>query len=192
MKTAVVFVIFVFAIATTVIGLPSSSAAQAPKEAYRQTLAQPTEIQGYPCAKGYGWFYPDGKLQKCTVTRDIPFGEITIPAGSWITLAQDGKPRGVQMPHDAPVLGLTCQGGSFLGPSEGSVVALYPNGKLHVCYLAHDQPVQGVPCGHGGFWASLKGPDPGVLFTPDGRLKQCRLSADYQGRGRGELFVANR
>ena len=190
MRAAAVFV--VFAIAFTAVALSASSAAQAQKNAYCQTLAQPTEIQGYPCGRGYAWFFPAGKLQKCAVTREIPFGEITIPAGSWITLTEEGKPRFVQMPHDAPVLGLTCQGGSFLGPSEGSVVALYPSSKLEVCYLAGDQLVQDVPCSHGGFWASLTGPDPGVHFAPDGKLQRCRLSADYQGRRRGELFTASR
>jgi hypothetical protein len=192
MRTAVVFIIVVFAIAFIVIGLSASSEAQAQKDTYRRKLAQPTEIQGYPCDRGYAWFFSDGKLQKCTVTREIPYGEITIPAGSWITLTDDGKPWGVQMPNDAPMLGLTCQGGSFLGPSEGAVVSLYPNGRLHVCYLAHDQLVQGVPCSHGGFWASLTGPDPGVHFAPDGKLQRCRLSSDYQGHRRGEIFVASR
>ncbi len=190
MSTTVVFTVIAFAF--TFAGNSTSSAAQTHQSTYRQKLAQPTEIQGYPCAKGYAFFYSDGKLQKCTVAREIPFGEITIPSGSWITLAEDGKPWGVQMPRDTQILGLNCQGGSFLGPSEGSVVDLYPSGKLKVCYLAHDQLVQGVPCGHGGFWASLNGPDPGVHLDPDGKLKQCRLSTDYQGHRRGQIFIASR
>ncbi len=192
MRTTVVFVIIVFAIVFTVVGPSTSSAAQSQKTPYREKLAQPKEIQSYPCAKGYAWYFHDGKLQKCSVSREIPFGEITIPAGSWITLTEDGKPWSVQMPHDAAVLGLTCQGGSFLGASEGSMVALHPNGKLAVCYLTHDQLVQGVPCSHGGFWNSLNGPDPGVHFAPHGKLQRCRLSADYQGHRRGEIFVASR
>lgn len=192
MRTSVVFVIVYFVIGLSITGLPASSTAQALGDTIRRKLAQPIEIQGYPCAKGYAWFYSDGKLQKCTVTREMPYGEITIPAGSWITLTEDGEPWGVQMPHDAAMLGLTCQGGSFLGPSESSVVAFYPNGKLKDCYLAHDQLVQGVPCSHGGFWTSLDGPDPGVHFAPDGKLKRCRLSADYQGHHRGEVFAAGR
>jgi hypothetical protein len=190
MRTTVGFI--VSAIAFTAAGLSVPSNAQTQKSTYRQKLARPAEIQGYPCDRGYAWFFSDGKLHKCTVTRQIPFGEITIPRGSWITLAEDGKPSGVQMPHDMQILGLTCQGGSFLGPGEGSFVTLYPSGSLKVCYLAHDQLVQGVPCGHGGFWASLNGPDPGVHFTPDGKLKQCRLSAGYQGHRSGEIFVASR
>ncbi|MGB8845279.1 MAG: hypothetical protein WCC73_06345, partial [Terracidiphilus sp.] len=144
--------------------------------------------QSIPCAKGDAWFFSDGQLQKCTVTREMPFGEITIPAGSWITLTEDGKPHFVQMNHDAPVLSLKCQGGSPLGPSEGPVVALYPSGKLKACFLAGDQTVQGVPCSHGGFFSTVSGPDPGVYFYESGKLRQCRLAADFGGNRKRELF----
>lgn len=157
-------------------------------QSIRKSLPQPTVIQGFPCAKGYAWFFADGQLQNCTVTREMPFGEITIPAGSWITLTEDGKPNFVQMPHDAPVLGMQCQGGGWLGPSEGSVVALYPSGKLKSCFLAGDQTVQGVPCSHGGFFSTVSGPDPGVIFYESGKLRQCRLTADFGGKRKGELF----
>jgi len=175
-----------------VIGLLYSSVTHAQKGTYRQTLAKPTEIQGHPCDKGYAWFYSDGKLQKCTVASEIALGEFTIPAGSWITLSEEGKPSGIQAPHDIEILGLICQGGGLLGPSEGSIIAFYPTGKLKVCYLAHNQPVQGVPCAHGGVLNSLSGSDPGVHFESDGALKSCRLSADYLGHHRGEIFKAGR
>lgn len=168
--------------------LSCAGRAGAQPQTYHKMLAQPTEIQGYPCAKGHAWFYQSGKLQKCTVTREMPFGEITIPAGSWITLREDGKPWDVQMSHDAPALGLVCQGGSILGPSEGSVVGLYPSGKLKVCFLAHDQPVQGVPCARGGIVASMSGVDPGVYFYESGKLKSCKLAADYGGYHKGDRF----
>jgi hypothetical protein len=101
-------------------------------------------------------------LNRCTVAREIAFGEARIPAGSYIALHSDGTPDLVQMPHDAPILSLKCQGGSWLGSGEGSVVAFYPNGKLKLCYLAGDQQVQDVPCAHGGFLTSLSSVDPGV------------------------------
>jgi hypothetical protein len=161
---------------------------RAQSQTTRKSLTQPTMIQGFPCDKGYAWFYPGGHLEKCTVTREIPFGEITIPAGSYITLTQDGKPDLVQMSHDAPVLGLRCEGGGLLGAGEGPVVALYPSGKLKACFLAADQSVQGVPCSHGGFFSTVSGPDPGVYFGESGKLRQCRLTADYAGQRKGELF----
>jgi hypothetical protein len=162
--------------------------AQPQAQTYRKKLDQPTEIQGYPCAKGYAWFYHGGQLQKCTVTREMPFGEITIPAGSWITLLPDGNPWGVQMSHDAPMLGMVCEGGSFLGTGEASDVGVYPSGKLKVCYLASDQLVQGVPCAHGGFFASMSSVHPNVNFYESGKLKSCKLAKDYGSQRRGERF----
>ncbi|MGA9068827.1 MAG: hypothetical protein WB424_01145 [Terracidiphilus sp.] len=157
-----------------------------------KTLDQPTEIQGYPCAKGDAWFFVDGRLNRCTVTREISFGEARIPAGTYIALDPNGTPDLIQLPHDAPILGLTCLGGSWLGASEGSVVAFYPNGKLKLCYLAGDQQVQGIPCAHGGFWTSLSGVDPGVLFDENGKLRACKLAKDYGARHKGERFVQER
>jgi hypothetical protein len=170
-------------------GLRAAAPAQTPHRASRKTLDHPTTIQGYPCDKGYAWFFDDGHLQRCTVTQEIPFGEARIPAGSYIALTPKGTPNFVQMSHDAPILGLTCQGGSFLGPGEGSVVAFYPSGKLKLCFLANDQAVQGVPCAKGGFFVSLRGVDPGVAFDESGKLIGCRLTRDYGAQHRGERFV---
>jgi hypothetical protein len=152
-------------------------------------LHNPTEIQGYPCARGYAWFFDDGRLNRCTVTREIPFGEARIPAGTYIALNPDGSPSFIQMSHDAPILGMTCQGGSWLGPGEGSMVAFYPSGKLKLCYLAHEQTVQGVPCARGGIIASLRGVDPGVLFDESGKLRACKLAKDFGTQHKGERFV---
>jgi hypothetical protein len=167
-------------------GLTCAAWAQGKPQSIRKTLPAPTAIQGIPCAKGYAWFFPGGQLQKCTVARDIPFGEIAIPSGSWITLTEDGKPRLAQMSHDAPVLGLRCRGGSLLGPSEGAVVALYPSGKLQQCYLAGDQTVQGVPCMSGGFFSDGRGG--GVLFYESGKLQSCRLTRGFNGHRKGDRF----
>jgi hypothetical protein len=170
-------------------GLTSAGWAGSPAHVSRKTLDQPAEIQGYPCAKGYAWFFDGGRLNRCTVTREIPFGEVRIPAGSYIALNPDGKPDLVQMSHDAPILGLTCQGGSWLGPGEGAVVAFYPSGKLKLCFLAHAQTVQGVPCAKGGFFSTLTGVDPGVSFDESGKLSACKLSKDFGPLRRGDRFV---
>ena len=153
----------------------------------RKTLDQPTEIQGYPCAKGFAWFFDDGRLNRCTVTREIAFGEARIPAGSYIGLHPDGTPDIVQMIHDAPILGMTCSGGSLLGPGEGSVVAFYPSGKLKQCYLAGDQTVQGVPCMSGGFFADGRGG--GAKFHENGKLASCKLTKDFGAWRKGDRFV---
>jgi hypothetical protein len=168
-------------------GLQSAACAQAQPQPHRATLDQPAEIQGYPCAKGYAWFYADGRLEHCTVTRAIAFGEANIPAGTWITLLPDGKPRLAQMKHDAKVAGVTCMGGSWLGPGEGASAAFFPSGKLKQCYLAGDQTVQGVPCMNGGLLGDGMGG--GVEFYESGKLKSCKLTKDCGAQRKGERFV---
>jgi hypothetical protein len=151
--------------------------------AYRKTLAQPTVIQGYPCAKGYAWFYPGDALKSCFLAQDASFGEAKVPAGSYITLLVNGRPRFVQLVQDAPVDGYAGRGGSFLGPSEGPITALYPSGKLRSIYLVGDQAVQGVPC-RGGEWGFFTDHINGgnvVEFNQDGKLHACRLTRDFNG-----------
>src|ERR1700689_4864661 len=48
--------------------------ATTPGQLRREKLQQPREINGYPCAAGYAWFYADGKLESCTVSREIAVG----------------------------------------------------------------------------------------------------------------------
>jgi len=156
-------------------------------EVHRQTLHAPTEIQGYPCAKGYAWFFADGRLNRCTVSVETAFGEARIPAGTYIALNPDGTPAFVQMTHSAPILGVTCMGGSWLGPGEGAMVGFYPSGKLKECYLAGDQTVQGVPCMNGGILGDGLGL--GAVFHENGKLKSCKLAKDFGGQRKGERFV---
>ncbi len=160
-----------------------------PHHVTRKTLDHPTEIEGYSCAKGFAWFFDDGRLNRCTVTRETAFGEASIPAGTYIALNPDGTPNFIQMSHDAPILAMTCRGGSFLGSGEAAVVTFYPSGKLKVCSLAGDQIVRGVPCAAGGLIASLRGVDPGVLFYESGKLRACKLARDYGSQHKGERFV---
>ena len=155
--------------------------AKAAAQSTRRTLDQPTVIQGYSCAKGYAWFYNDGKLRRCTVSQETQFGEALIPRGSILYLKPNGSRDGVQLSHGTLIHDVLCDGGSFLGPAEGSMVGFYPSGKLKICYLPKDQDVQGVPCAHGGILATLTGPDPGVYFYENGKLQSCRLAKDFGG-----------
>jgi hypothetical protein len=157
-------------------------------EGHHKTLDQPEKIQGYPCAKGDAWFFADGKLEHCTVSHAIAFGEATIPEGSWITLAPEGKPRIAQMSHDTDVHGYHCAGSGWLPPAEGSMVSFYPSGKLEECFLTVDQTVQGVPCSHGGFWKTTLSGDPSLKFREDGTLASCMLARDYGGQKRGQRY----
>jgi hypothetical protein len=174
-------------LAVLLCGLFATGWAQSKPQTYRKMLDRLQDIQGYPCAKGWAWFFADGKLANCTVSRDIAFGEAAIPAGSWITLLPDGKPRIAQMKQDAKVAGVTCMGGGWLGSSEGAMTAFYPSGKLQQCYLAGDQSVQGVPCMRGGMLGDGFGG--GAMFYENGKLKACKLTQDFGGKRKGERFV---
>jgi len=168
-------------------GLTCAGGAPPLPHATHKTLHQPAEIQGYPCAKGDAWFFDDGRLNRCMVAREIQFGAARIPAGTYIAINHDGTPGFIQMSHNAPILGLTCMGGSFLGPGEGPMVAFYPSGRLKQCYLANDQVVQGVPCMNGGLFGDGRGG--GVIFKEDGKLKSCKLTRDFDAFRRGDRFV---
>ena len=168
-------------------GLFLSGWTEAKSQSNRKTLDQPAEIQGYPCAKGYAWFFADGRLEHCAVAHAVAFGEATIPAASWITLLPDGKPRIAQLTQDTKVAGVTCLGGSLLGPSEGPATAFYPSGKLKQCFLAGDQTVQGVPCMGGGILGDW--PGSGATFHESGKLQSCKLTKDFGSQHKGKRFV---
>ncbi len=169
-----------------------AQAAQSRTATHRTKLKQDTEIQGYPCAKGYAWFYTDGKLESCAVSKEFAFGEAKLPVGSILALEWTGAPKYAMMQHDAEVAGVKCSGGNrLLGPSEGAVTVFYPSGKLEQCWLAGDQVVQRVPCMTAGF-IGLFGDgarrDGGAKFYESGKLESCTLGKDFGGKRRGEHF----
>jgi antitoxin component YwqK of YwqJK toxin-antitoxin module len=176
---------------TSVVLLPLVAAwtgsAQEPRPAtHRTTLRQDTEIQGYLCAKGYAFLYANGRLEQCSVSREIAFGEAKLPVGSLIILLQDGRPKYAMLQHNAEVAGVKCRGGNrLLGPGEGAMTALYPSGKLEQCFLSDDEVVQGVPCRASSFLSR----DAGVKLYEDGKLKSCTLAKDFWGKRRGERFM---
>lgn len=154
----------------------------------RRKLAQPTEFQGYLCAVGYAWFFPDGKLQSCTVARETHFGEARAPTGSWIRLGNDGTPSLLVVKHDTQISGFLGRGGGF-GGGEGYTTSFYPNGQLELCWLSGDQVVQGVPCAGATFTADIFGGGAGTYFYQSGKLKSCKLAKDYANLHRGDRFV---
>jgi len=139
----------------------------------RKQLSVPTEIQGYPCAAGYAWFFADGRLSSCFVSRETTFGEVNAPEKSWIYLGHNGNPRFVFLAHDATINGYPCRGGG-----HDYSTAVYPSGKLKTCWLAADSVVDGVPCMRAGFTADVFGSGVETDFHENGRLKLCKLSRD--------------
>jgi hypothetical protein len=162
----------------TASSLPAANRAREPRT--RKRLCAPTVIQSYSRAADNAWFFADGGLAECSVSREIIFGEITVPGKSWINLTHDSYLDYVFLAHDTPVNGYLCKGGSFLGPTEGAVTVLYPSGKLKTCWLAVvDSVVDGVPCARASFWADAFGGNSGTYFHENGRLKSCQLSRGF-------------
>jgi hypothetical protein len=172
---------------TLLCGLFGTGWAQSKPQTYRKTLDRAAEIQGYSCAKGYVWFFMDGRLSQCTVAKDTAVGESLVPEWSIVSLGADGKPAFVFLRQDAWIAGVKCKGGSWLGPGEGASTAFYPSGQLKECFLAGDQTVQGVPCTNGGIFGDGLGS--GALFYEGGKLKSCKLAKEYGGQRKGERFV---
>ena len=168
-------------------GLYSTGWAQVRPQIYRKALKQRTEIQGYTCATGVAWFFSNGQLNRCTLAKETVYGIALAPAGSIVSLREDGKPDFAFLSRDAWIAGAKCMGGSWLGPGEGASTAFYPSGRLKQCFLAGDQTVQGVPCMNGGLFGD--GIGRGVLFYETGKLKSCKLAVDFDVERRGDRFV---
>jgi len=147
----------------------------------RKDLKAPQEFQGWPCAAGYAWFFADGKLESCTLSRESPVGEINAPEKSWIALTEEGAPRLVWLPADAMVKGYPSRGGAA---EHSYSIALYPNGKLKTIWLSADTAIDGVPCMRAGFIADVFGGGVETDFHENGRLKACKVSADITLQGR--------
>lgn len=181
MRSSHVFIPILFGVICT-----SAAVAQ---EAEHRRLDQPVVIQGYSCDRGDAWFYRNGKLNRCVVSRDSVFGEAWVPDGSIISLRPDGAPLRVMLLHQTEIHGVRCAGAGLLGPAEGSVTEFYPSGKIRLCFLAGDQAVQGIPCATGGIWKAIVSREFPIEFAEDGKLKSCGLSADFRGQHRGEKFI---
>jgi hypothetical protein len=179
MKKSILFTVLLCSLIGAVFAASQSQTA-------RKKLDKPTEIQSYPCAKGFAWFYADGRLNRCTISRQIDFGEAKIPSGSIIGLRPDAKPDFVQLSDDTQIAGIICRGGSWQGPAGGSTTEFYPSGKLKQCFLAGNQEVQGVPCMNGGLVGDRQGH--AAQFNEGGKLESCKLTKDFRGWRHGELF----
>lgn len=174
-----------------ILGVLVAVCARSTQPLIRVRVAQNTSIQGYPCARGYAWFYQNGALNRCTVSRDTSFGEAQIPTGAIIQLRPDGTTQYVMLAHDAVVAGYKVRGGGPLGPAEGAITSFYRSGKLHTIYLVEDQTIQGVPC-RGGQWGIFTDPINGgnfVEFYENGKLRGCKLTRDFGGQKTGRRIL---
>jgi hypothetical protein len=145
----------------------------------RHDLKTPQEIQGYPCAAGYAWFFDDGTLSSCFVSRQTSFGELTIPPKAWIQLTAEGRPWYVFLGQNVTIKGYPAR-----GQGHDFSTALYPSGKLKTLWLAADTVIDGVPCMEAGFFADVFGGGVETDFHENGKLERCKLARDITIQGR--------
>lgn len=162
--------------------------------AIHDKVARNTTVQGFPCAKGDVWFYPDGSLDECTLSSAAAIGDLRIPRGSIIEMWPGGGARLVMLPRPANLAGYRVRGGTRPGLSRGATTAFYKTGELRSFYLTGKQTIQGVPCS-GGPWNTLTDPTGSgnlVELYPDGKIESCKLSHDFAGFHGGERIVLPR
>ncbi|HEX4308461.1 MAG TPA: hypothetical protein VHZ25_00470 [Acidobacteriaceae bacterium] len=162
--------------------------------ALRNTISRDTAVQGYACARGDAWFYPDGSLNECRLAQPTALGDLRIPRGSIIDLWPDGAAHYLMLPHPTLLAGYRVRGGNRMALSRGAATAFYRGGELRTISLAHNQVIQGVPC-RGGAWNTLTDPTGSqnvVEFYSDGKLESCKLAHDFSGFRTGERIVLPR
>jgi hypothetical protein len=155
--------------------------------AVRDKFVHDTTVQGHPCARGEAWFYPNGALNQCQLSRPAILGDLRIPRGSIIELWPSGAAHHITLSRQTVVAGYTVRGASHLG-FRGATTSFYRNGELRSIYLVKNQTVQGVPC-RGGSWNTFTDPYGDatlVEFYPDGKFESCKLARNYGGLKAGQ------
>jgi hypothetical protein len=158
--------------------------------AVRDKFVHDTTVQGRPCARGDAWFYPNGALNQCELSRPTSLGDLRIPRGSVIELWPTGTAHYVTLSRQTVLAGYRVRGASRLG-LRGTTTTFYRNGELHSIYLVKNQTIQGVPC-RGGSWNTFTDPSGNatlVEFYPDGKLESCKLARNYGEFKAGQRVV---
>ncbi len=130
--------------------------------------------QPAPCASQIK-YYADGKPRSCQVSSAFLVGDIQIPAGSNISLRQNGEVDIAWLGRETAIYGQALPEGTalFLTPGgrlrhfwlprdtvlqghlvraqdDGAGSRLHPNGRLLAIWLAQDEEIDGVPCTSSG------------------------------------------
>ncbi|HVT99430.1 MAG TPA: hypothetical protein VHE33_18145 [Acidobacteriaceae bacterium] len=166
------------------------SSASAPN-ALRNRISHDTVIQGYPCARGETWFYPDGSLNQCRLSHSATLGDLRVPGGSLVEFWSNGAAHYLMLQRPAVLAGHKVRGGTRWGLSRGATTTFYGTGELRSFYLVRNESVQNVPC-RGGSWNTYTDPTGGqtvVELYRDGSLASCKLSRDYAGFRSGQRII---
>jgi hypothetical protein len=160
-------------------GVLAAGAAGAAAPPVRCLLTANVDIEGVPCAAGYAWRFPDGRLQRCTLARSARVRGAVLPARTIVVFAPNGSCAQVFLPETTMVEGHACRGGG-----HSYMTGFHPNGRLKLCWLDSEETIQGVPCARASFLGELFHRSPsGVELAADGRLVGCRASRDFSVNG---------
>ena len=132
-------------------------------------LKENTQIQGYPCQKGWVGFNGDWTLRRFTLSEPFDIGHDTIlPKDTYVvSLWQGGRIRVCALPGRMKIQGQRCIG---TGGPKGVQVSFYPDGALQTFFAPQDTDIQGVPCRGGVFHI--------IQLHPNGSIKQATLPVD--------------
>jgi hypothetical protein len=148
----------------------------------RTKLSEPTEFQGVMCQR-HTWTRENGDLHSCTLAEDTSFGKADLPAGAFITLDDDGRPRFSFLPRDMRIQGHLCRGGG-----HSFSTGFHPSGALRTCWLAEPEEVEGIPCARVSGWEFFRAlfgmPNGSTVFHENGRLARCLASRPVEIAGR--------
>ncbi len=128
-------------------------------------ISEDTEIQGYPCKKGWVHFVSEFKLLNFTASQPIENGANVIPEDSYIRLNDKGQITVCALPRTMEIQGHLCKG---TGGPKGVHTTFYSGGELHCFFAPKAVDIDGIPC-KGGVFQYLK-------LHPNGKLKQCTLA----------------
>jgi hypothetical protein len=115
--------------------------------ALRNRILRDTTIQGYPCARGDAWFYPDGSLNQCTLSRSAALGDLPVPRGSVVEFWPNGAAHYLMLQRPAPLAGYKIRGGTRLGLSRGRDYFLLQHWRTSFALsgLQRERPGRSVP-----------------------------------------------
>lgn len=129
-------------------------------------LANDSEIQGYPCKKGFVVLHENLSLDEFTLSREFVWQGVVFPAGTFVFCDTTGAIAVCAFPTNQQVQGYICRGN---GGIEGIRTGFYPNGRLRFFYPPEDIVIDCILCDASLFHG-------GISLHENGRLAKCKIA----------------
>jgi len=129
-------------------------------------LAENSEIEGFPCARGFIVFHDNWALREFKLSRSHPWQDFVLPAATWVFPDRNGNILTCVFPNDVEIQGHLCRGGR--GGVTGIQTSFHKNGILSSYFSREDVVVNGIPC-----LGSVFHP---IRLHKNGQLQSCTLS----------------